>query len=172
MTKEFEFASSPVFMEKLSIEQMGKILESVRRKRFLAGLIDEVIILTISILIGFLSLGIGLLLFFLLYPVVGLIYYAFTLGGDASATVGMRIFNIKLIRVDGRAMDPGYGAAFAVLYYLSISFLTPFVLVVGLISKYKRFLHDIVLGTIVINASSYSLLRKSDFPSEGIKEGA
>ena len=41
----------------------------------------------------------------------------------------------------------------AVLFWVSISFLTPLVLLVGLFNGRRRLLHDIVLGTVVINSS-------------------
>ena len=50
---------------------------------------------------------------------------------------------------------PGYfvlGAMHAVLFWVSISFLTPLVLLVGLFNGRRRLLHDIVLGTVVINS--------------------
>jgi len=45
------------------------------------------------------------------------------------------------------------GAMHAVLFWMSISFLTPFVVLVGLFNGRRRLLHDIVLGTVVINNS-------------------
>ena len=39
------------------------------------------------------------------------------------------------------------------LYWVSISFLTPLVLLVGLFNGRRRLLHDIILGTVVINSS-------------------
>jgi uncharacterized RDD family membrane protein YckC len=51
---------------------------------------------------------------------------------------------------------PGYfvlGAAHAVLFWLSVSVLTPLVLLIGLFNGRRRLLHDIVLGTVVINSS-------------------
>ena len=48
---------------------------------------------------------------------------------------------------------PGYfvlGAMHAVLFWVSISFLTPLVVLVGLFNGRRRLLHDIVLGTVVI----------------------
>jgi len=45
------------------------------------------------------------------------------------------------------------GATHAVLFWVSISFLTPLVLLVGLFNGRRRLLHDIVLGTVVINSS-------------------
>jgi uncharacterized RDD family membrane protein YckC len=45
------------------------------------------------------------------------------------------------------------GAMHAVLFWLSISLLTPFVLLIGLFNGRRRLLHDFVLGTVVINSS-------------------
>ncbi len=45
------------------------------------------------------------------------------------------------------------GAMHAVLFWLSVSFLTPLVLLIGLFNGRRRLLHDIVLGTVVINSS-------------------
>jgi uncharacterized RDD family membrane protein YckC len=44
------------------------------------------------------------------------------------------------------------GAVHAVAFYISVSVLTPFVLLVGLFNQRHRLLHDIVLGTVVINS--------------------
>jgi uncharacterized RDD family membrane protein YckC len=40
-----------------------------------------------------------------------------------------------------------------VLFWLSISLLTPFVLLIGPFNGRRRLLHDFVLGTVVINSS-------------------
>ena len=52
---------------------------------------------------------------------------------------------------------PGYfllGCAHAVLFWASISFLTPLVLVVGLLNGRRQLLHDLILGTVVVNTSA------------------
>ncbi|MDB5564159.1 MAG: hypothetical protein JWP84_725, partial [Tardiphaga sp.] len=52
---------------------------------------------------------------------------------------------------------PGYfvlGCAHAVLFWASVSFLTPLVLVVGLLNGRRQLLHDLVLGTVVVNNSA------------------
>jgi uncharacterized RDD family membrane protein YckC len=41
----------------------------------------------------------------------------------------------------------------AVLFWASVSFLSPLVLLVGLFNGRRRLLHDIVLGTVVIDSS-------------------
>ena len=43
------------------------------------------------------------------------------------------------------------GAVHAIGFWLTVSLLTPFVLLVGLFNDRKRLLHDMLLGTIVIN---------------------
>ncbi|MDU1695735.1 MAG: RDD family protein, partial [Bradyrhizobium sp.] len=51
---------------------------------------------------------------------------------------------------------PGYfvlGAVHAVCFWISVSVLSPFVLLVGLFNGRRRLLHDFVLGTVVINTS-------------------
>jgi uncharacterized RDD family membrane protein YckC len=38
-----------------------------------------------------------------------------------------------------------------VVYWVTVSFLTPFVLLVGFFNDRSRLLHDILVGTVVIN---------------------
>jgi len=40
-----------------------------------------------------------------------------------------------------------------VLFWVSVSVLSPLVLLVGLFNGRRRLLHDVVLGTVVINSS-------------------
>jgi uncharacterized RDD family membrane protein YckC len=40
-----------------------------------------------------------------------------------------------------------------VLFWISISVLSPFVLLIGLFNGRRRLLHDMLLGTVVINNS-------------------
>ena len=43
------------------------------------------------------------------------------------------------------------GAVHAVVYWITVSFLTPVVLLVGLFNERRRLLHDVLVGTVVIN---------------------
>jgi uncharacterized RDD family membrane protein YckC len=43
------------------------------------------------------------------------------------------------------------GAVHAVAYWVTVSVLTPLVLLVGLFNERRRLLHDILVGTVVIN---------------------
>ena len=143
-----------------------ELFSSVLSKRVFAFLIDLVVI-TVPVLFGYLfillfgllTLGLGWMLFWLAWPatvVWAIVYYGATLGGPRSATIGMRVMDIELRTWYGA---PGYfllGAMHAVLFWVSVSFLTPFIVLVGLFNDRRRLLHDIVLGTVVINSLSRS----------------
>jgi uncharacterized RDD family membrane protein YckC len=43
------------------------------------------------------------------------------------------------------------GAVHAVVYWVSVSVLTPLVLLVGLFNGRRRLLHDMLVGTVVVN---------------------
>ena len=107
------------------------------------------------LLFGIVTLGLGWMLFWLAWPasvVWAIVYYGATLGGPHSATLGMRVMDIELRTWYGA---PGYfvlGAMHAVLFWVSVSFLTPLIVLVGLFNGRRRLLHDIVLGTVVINS--------------------
>ncbi len=135
-----------------------RYLAGVRTRRSLAFLVDVVVLAILTFLAGVLvfflgifTLGVGWLLYAILWPAVALVYSAFTLGGPNSATPGMRMMGLEMRLLDGSKMTPVLAAAHAILFYASISILTPLVLVVALISDRKRLLHDIVIGSIVVN---------------------
>jgi uncharacterized RDD family membrane protein YckC len=140
-----------------------ELFRGVLTRRAIAFLID-LIVLSIPIVLailfiavfGIVTLGLGWALFFLVSPasiIWALIYYGASLGGPHSATLGMRVMDLELRTWYGA---PGYfvlGAMHAVLFWISISVLSPLVLLVGLFNGRRRLLHDIVLGTVVINNS-------------------
>jgi uncharacterized RDD family membrane protein YckC len=105
---------------------------------------------------GLITLGLGWVLFWVAWPaavVWALIYYGASLGGPYSATLGMRVMDLELRTWYGAPSYFVLGAMHAVAFWLSISFLSPLVLLVGLFNSRRRLLHDIVLGTVVINSS-------------------
>jgi len=57
------------------------------------------------------------------------------------------------------------GSVHAIAYWVTVSFLTPLVLLVTLVDDRKRLLHDMLVGTVVINnAARASLLRAGSRP--------
>ena len=81
-----------------------------------------------------------------------LAYYGLTLGSPASATIGMRMVGLEMRTWYGAPMYFLLGAVHAVAFWLSVSVLTPFILLVGLFNDRRRLLHDLLLGTVVINS--------------------
>jgi uncharacterized RDD family membrane protein YckC len=140
-----------------------ELFRGVLTRRVFAFLID-LLVISIPVVLGYvfiavfglITLGLGWLLFWLAWPasvVWAIVYYGASLGGPHSATLGMRVMDLELRTFYGA---PGYfvlGAMHAVLFWVSVSFLTPFVVLVGLFNGRRRLLHDIVLGTVVINTS-------------------
>ena len=140
-----------------------ELFRGVATRRVFAFLID-LVVLSIPVILGYLfiavfgllTLGLGWALFWLAWPatvVWAILYYGASLGGQHSATIGMRVMDLELRTWYGA---PGYfvlGAMHAVLFWVSISFLTPLIVLVGLFNGRRRLLHDIILGTVVINSS-------------------
>lgn len=137
------------------------LYQGVLTRRFLAFLVDVFIIsvpvalATIMIAVfGVVTLGLGWTLFWLISPasaIWAVVYYGASLGGPHSATPGMRLVGIQMRTLSGARGYFVLGAAHAILYWLSVSFLTPFVVLVGVFNRRRRLLHDFVLGTVVVN---------------------
>ena len=90
-------------------------------------------------------------LYWPLIVVWAICYYGFTLGGPASATIGMRVMDLEMRTWYGAPAYFVLGCAHGLLFWVTVSFLTPFVLLVGFFNHRGRLLHDILLGTVVIN---------------------
>jgi uncharacterized RDD family membrane protein YckC len=140
-----------------------ELFRGVLTRRTFAFLID-LVVLSIPVILacvfiavfGVVTLGLGWALFWLVSPasvVWAVIYYGASLGGPHSATLGMRVMDLELRTWYGAPSYFVLGAMHAVLFWVSISFLTPLVLLIGLFNGRRRLLHDIVLGTVVINSS-------------------
>jgi uncharacterized RDD family membrane protein YckC len=152
-----------------------ELFEGVLARRFVAFLID-VTILAIPVMFaaifififGVITLGIGWALYWLLSPAAAIwaiCYYGYTFGSPASATIGMRVVDIEMRTWYGTPCYFVLGAVHAIMFWLSVSFLTPFVLLVPLFNDRRRLLHDMLVGTTVINNDvRASALRRASRP--------
>jgi uncharacterized RDD family membrane protein YckC len=140
-----------------------ELFRGVLTRRAFAFLID-VMVLSIPVILavifiavfGVVTLGLGWALFWLVSPasvIWALIYYGASLGGPHSATIGMRMMDLQMRTWYGAPSYFVLGAMHAVLFWVSVSVLSPLVLLVGLFNGRRRLLHDIILGTVVINSS-------------------
>ena len=140
-----------------------ELFRGVLTRRFFAFLID-LVVLSIPVILaclfiavfGIVTLGLGWALFWLVSPasiIWALVYFGSSLGGPHSATLGMRVMDLEMRTWYGAPAYFVLGAMHAVLFWVSVSFLSPLVVLVGLFNGRRRLLHDILLGTVVINSS-------------------
>jgi uncharacterized RDD family membrane protein YckC len=104
--------------------------------------------------IGIVTLGLGFFFYALLWPAMvvwAVCYYGMTLGSPASATIGMRVMDIEMRTWYGAPAYFLLGAVHAVVFWITVSALTPFILLVFLFNERRRCLHDMLVGTVVIN---------------------
>jgi uncharacterized RDD family membrane protein YckC len=137
------------------------LFDGVLSKRIVAFIIDAVMIVALMIpaallvgIFGLVTLGIGWLLFSPLFAIVALGYIALTLGGGRSATLGMQIAGVEIRTWSGQRMFPLLAILHAILFWVSVSVLTPLVLLVGLFTARKQLLHDLLLGVVALNADA------------------
>src|ERR1700753_2826030 len=119
-----------------------ELFRGVLTRRVFAVLID-LVVLSIPVILACLfiaifgvgTLGLGWALFWLVSPasvIWALVYYGSSLSGPHSATVGMRMMDLQMRTWYGAPRYLVLGAMHAVLYWVSVSFLTPLVLLIGL----------------------------------------
>ncbi len=142
-----------------------ELFEGVLARRVIAFVID-LIIISIPVLFAAIfmiattvaTLGIAGIFFALLSPLFwpliviwAICYYGFTFGSPASATIGMRVMDLEMRTWYGAPAYFVLGAVHAIAYWVTVSFLTPFILLIGFFNERRRLLHDILVGTVVIN---------------------
>ena len=143
-----------------------ELFEGVVARRVVAFLIDF-LILAVPVVFAamFLSVvtivtfGLGIVFFALLWPAMviwAIVYYGMTLGSPASATIGMRVMEIEMRTWYGAPAYFVLGAVHAVVFWVTVSAITPLVLLVCLFNGRRRCLHDILVGTVVINNAERS----------------
>ena len=137
------------------------LFDGILSKRIVGFFIDAILIVALMIpagmlvlVLGFVTLGLGWLLFPPLFAIVALIYIGLTLGGSASATPGMRVAGVEMRTWSGQRMFPLLAIMHALLFWFSVGLFTPLILFVGLFTRRKQLLHDLLLGVVAVNADA------------------
>ena len=138
-----------------------ELFEGLLTRRIVAFIIDLMVIAVPLVaaamfifVFGLVTFGLGWALFWLLSPasvIWALFYYGTTLGSPASATLGMRAMEIEMRTWYGAPAYFVLGAVHPIIYWVSVSVLTPFVLLVGFFNPRRRLLHDMLVGVVIIN---------------------
>lgn len=137
------------------------LFDGVLSKRVVAFVADAIMIVLLMIpaalvvfVLGIVTLGIGWLLYGVLFAIVALSYIAVTLGGPNSATIGMRWAGIEMRTWNGGPSFPLLAVMHALVFWFSVGLLTPLILLVGLFTRRRQLLHDLLLGTVVVNSAA------------------
>lgn len=134
------------------------LFDGVLSRRFIAFLFDAVMIVALMavmsvviFVIGILTLSLGWALYAILFPLVALPYTALTLGGHKASTPGMRLMGLEMRLWHGAKPYGLLAMMHAILFWVGNTILTPFIILVGLFSRRGQLLHDMVLGTMVMD---------------------
>jgi uncharacterized RDD family membrane protein YckC len=131
--------------------------EGVLRRRTLAYFVDLCCIGVIAafagivfVVLSVLSLGLLSPVLWLLFGLIPLAYQTLLLSGPRSATLGMRLFDLELRSVTGER--PGFLQALAqtALFYITVGATCSLILLIALLSRHKRTLHDMLAGAVMV----------------------
>ncbi|MEM6679252.1 MAG: RDD family protein [Pseudomonadota bacterium] len=137
----------------------AQFYDGVRGRRVAAFAVDLMIILIllggvamIGLVIGFLTLGLGLAFIIPAFALTGILYRA-TMLSERSATLGMMLMGIELRDVTGERINTPtavmHSAAFTAATYLTPVLLAS--LAWALMNPRGQMLHDALCGTVMIN---------------------
>lgn len=121
-------------------------------KRFLAFLVDTLLLLLITVLLVVLTFGLAVIFIAPAWWLLNLAYRTATLA-NASATPGMRLFAIEFRTLQGQRLDPALAFWHSLGFMLSFAFFPVQLLsmVLMVTSARGEGLSDHLLGTVALN---------------------
>jgi len=133
-------------------ELFPEFYADVPLKRALAWLIDTVITLLLTLVAVVMTLFIGAFIFPVLFAAVSIGYRTVTLS-RYGATFGMMVTGLRWCHLDGRSPDPATAAIYSVLHAGIMLFVITQIgsIVTILVTPYRQGLHDLALGTTMLN---------------------
>lgn len=137
-----------------------ELFEGILTRRVFAFLIDCVImgilvtlVTLVAGVLGIFTFGLAWLSIPIIIPVTFIAYYAVTLGSSSRATLGMRAMDIVLTPTREVRLDGWMAMIHVVLFWISTTILTPFIVLIGLFTNRRQLLHDMVAGTLMVRRS-------------------
>jgi uncharacterized RDD family membrane protein YckC len=138
----------------------GGRTDGVLGRRFFAYLIDLLVVLGLTLALGFAILILGVFtfglawwLFAILGPGTAILYSALTVGGPAQGTYGMRAMGLKAVDAGtGGPVDLLAAAVHALLFYVAAGTFVLLVLdvAVGAVRADRRLGHDLLVGVLLV----------------------
>lgn len=137
-----------------------ELFDGILTRRVFAFFIDCIImgilvmaVMLVAAILGIVTFGLTWLAIPIVVPITFIAYYAVTLGSSSRATLGMRATDIVLTPTRGTTLDGWMAMIHVVLFWISTSILTPFVVLIGLFTNRRQLLHDMVAGTLMVRRS-------------------
>jgi len=134
----------------------AQFYDGVTLKRFVAWVIDAIIIGILSVLaslvVGVMTLGLGFLLVPLIFVAVTFAYRGLTIA-TRSATWGMRLVGIELRNRAGNRLEPLQAFLHTAIFMALMATLLGWIITVICIlsTHYRQGVPDLILGTTAIN---------------------
>jgi uncharacterized RDD family membrane protein YckC len=138
---------------------VGQRTEGVLGRRFLAYLVDILVIFGLTLVVGFavlilgvVTFGLAWMLFAILVPATAILYSAITIAGSEQGTIGMRMAGVRVVRAsDGGRVDWITAAVHALLFYVAAGTLLILVdVVIGLARDDRRMARDLLVGVTAL----------------------
>lgn len=129
--------------------------QDVPTKRFIAWIVDTILISLIVFLLTVLSIFTALFILPIVWLTVSFLYRWLTIAGG-SATPGMRLVSLELRRADGRLFDSVTAFLHTAGYTISVvTFPLQFIsIALMLMTERKQGLTDLILGTAALNRAA------------------
>jgi uncharacterized RDD family membrane protein YckC len=138
------------------------LLQGVVWRRIAAYCVDLAIIgglsvVAIMVFVPATILSFGLLAtpLTLLFGLIPLAYHTVLVGGSRSATLGQRLFDLRVMDMSGSKPDYAQAAVQCILFYVTLM-ATGLLLVVIFFNPLRRTIHDWLSGTIVVRRGAGS----------------
>ena len=135
-------------------ERHAEFYNGVLVKRFIAWVVDFVVVTLLTMVIIPLTAFTALFFIPVVFVAIGFLYRWMTLSGR-SATWGMRLVNIQMLDRSGQRFDAATALLWTIGSMMSLAFVLPQLLSIGLmlLSARGQSLTDHVLGSVAINGS-------------------
>lgn len=141
-------------------ETAPELFEGIIGRRMTAFVIDFAILLVLSgfflsvgLVFGIVTLGLGLLALPFIVPVAILGYYAATLGSPARATLGMRAMDLVLTPTRGTPLDGWKILVHPLIFWITCWIAWPVSLAIALFTPRREMVHDLLTGTLMVRRS-------------------
>lgn len=141
---------------------------SLGRRRAFAYLIDLLFIGVVCWVVSFVLAMLSIVSFGLLSPLWALLgivpftYHTLTIGGRHAATWGMRLFDVEMRSWNGGRPDYVQAALTTIVFYVSMGMTGGLVVLLGVLNRRRRLLHDLLCGVIAVRASAVARTNGAD----------